>query len=409
MRLAVVSPFLDRQHGTEICLIEQIERLAKLNTWEIHLYSQKVEGVDGLQEDRLHAKNSEGTILWHKVSRFPGPHLFEYLWWFVINQWQRRRDCRSGKVQAELVYSPGINCLDADVIVVHIVFHEFYGRVRGELDLSRTAPSNWPRVIHRRLYYKLIMALERRIYRDPKVRLIAVSQLLAKHLKSHFGRTDVTVIPNAVDTERFTESERAARRIASRKSLNFIEAEFVVLLIGNDWKNKGLRSLLNATALLMEIPLRLLVVGSDDPSLFRSAVEEVHLEDRVRFEASNRDVLRFYAAADLYAGPSLEDSFGLPILEAMACGLPVIASTHAGSSEMIRDGETGLLLRDPRNHIQLAQLIRRVYTEKEFCRAMGEAAARSARAGFSWDQNADMTRRVMEEEILRSRATHLVL
>ncbi len=401
LRLAVVSPFLDRHHGTETCVIEQIERLAKLNNWEIHLYSQEVEDVRGLQADTSHAKTSEGVILWHKVSRIRGPHLLEYLWWFVINQRQRRRDRRLGKVRADIVYSPGINCLDADVIVVHIVFHEFYERVKNELVLARTSPANWPRIIHRRLYYKLIMSLERRIYCDSRVRLIAVSHLLANHLQSHFGRTEVTVIPNAVDTERFTESKRAAWRPESRQLLGFAEREFVVLLIGNDWKNKGLTALLKAAALLMDIPLRLLIVGSDDPTMFRSAVGELHLQDRVRFEASSRNVLRFYAAADLYAGPSLEDSFGLPILEAMACGLPVIASAHAGSSEMVRDGETGLVLRDPHDHVRLASLMRRVYLEKALGRALGDAAAGAAKANFSWDQNAVMTRQVLEETASR--------
>ncbi len=180
MRLAVVSPFLDRQHGTEICVIEQIERLAALNTWEIHLYSQKVLDVRGLQTDSPLEKDPDGAIRWHKVSKVPGPHLIEFLWWFVINQWQRRRDRQAGKVRVDLVYSPGINCLDADVIVVHIVFHEFYQRVRKELALSRTSPIHWPRVIHRRLYYRLIMALERKIYRNPNVRLVAVSSVPCK-------------------------------------------------------------------------------------------------------------------------------------------------------------------------------------------------------------------------------------
>jgi glycosyltransferase involved in cell wall biosynthesis len=399
----VVSPFLDRQHGTETCVIEQIERLAKLNSWEIHLYSQKVEDVRNVQTDPPTANNAKNAIRWHKISSIPGPHLLQYLWWFVVNQRQRRRELRSGKAQPDLVYAPGINCLDADVIVVHIVFHEFYERVKNELTLCRTSPLNWPRVIHRRLYYKLIMALEQKVYRDNSVRLIAVSNLLAKHLKSHFGRTDVTVIPNAVDTEKFTDSERAARRSATRQSLNYTEDEFVVLLIGNDWKNKGLDALLKAAALLRDLPLRLLVVGSDDPSLFRSGVEKLELENRVRFEPPSRDVLRFYAAADLYSGPSLEDSFGLPILEAMACGLPVIASARAGSSELVCDGETGRILRDPQDHNQLAQLIRRVYENKEHARTMGEAAARSAKEYFSWDQNAAMTQHVLEEAALRQK------
>jgi glycosyltransferase involved in cell wall biosynthesis len=84
--------------------------------------------------------------------------------------------------------------------------------------------------------------------------------------------------------------------------------------------------------------LRLLVVGSDDPIFFRPVILELRMQDRLRFEAPSGDVLFFYAAADLYVSPSLEDSFGPPILEAMACGLPVIASSHAGASEMIHDG-----------------------------------------------------------------------
>jgi glycosyltransferase involved in cell wall biosynthesis len=397
LRLVVVSPFLDRQHGTEICVIEQIERLALLPGWEIHLYSQRVEDVRGLQSAAPDTENSQRAILWHKVTASAGPHLLKYLWWFLANQWQRRRDRIQGKADAAIVYSPGVNCLDADVIVVHIVFHEFYDRVRKELRLGRTPLRNLPRVIHRRLYYKLIVGLEQRVYRNPNVRLIAVSQSLARHLETHFGRTDVTVIPNAVDTEKFSESERMARRAVSRESLHFVEGEFVVLLIGNDWKNKGLETLIKACAQLSQIPLRLLVVGSDDPALFRPVLEEFDMQDRVQFEIPSRDVMRFYAAADLYAGPSLEDSFGLPVMEAMACGLPVIASSHAGVSEAIRDGETGYILRDPQDHNRLAQLIRGICAERELGRTVGEAACRSLAGNFDWEQNVTKTRQVLEE------------
>jgi hypothetical protein len=72
------------------------------------------------------------------------------------------------------------------------------------------------------------------------------------------------------------------------------------------------------------------------------------MQDRLRFEAPSGDVLLFYAAADVYVGPSLEDSFGLPILEAMACGLPVIASAHAGASEMIMYWQTAAGMKMPK-------------------------------------------------------------
>jgi glycosyltransferase involved in cell wall biosynthesis len=78
------------------------------------------------------------------------------------------------------------------------------------------------------------MFLERKIYSDPGVRLVAVSHLLAKHLELHFRRTDVTVIPHAVDTLKFSETTRVARRSASRQSLHFADNEFVLLLIVNN-------------------------------------------------------------------------------------------------------------------------------------------------------------------------------
>ena len=402
MRLVVVSPFLDRQHGTELCIIEQIERLASRENWEIHLYSQRAKDVCGVRPVTDSPEYSPGAIFWHKISALPGPHLLTYLWWFFANHWQRWQDRRSGRVRPALVYSPGINCLNANVIVVHIVFHAFYERVRPELALHRVPLQSWPRVIHRKLYYKLIMLLERRIYRDPRVRLAAVSSLVAAQLKSHFQREDVTVIPNAVDTLRFTPQARVAKRNVSRQSVSYSENDFVLLLIGNDWKKKGLDGLLKALSLLADLPLRLLVVGSDDPNLYRLLLGQLALQDRVRFEKPSMDVLSFYAAADLYVGPSLEDAFNLPILEAMACGLLVIASANAGASEMIDDGETGFILADPQDHVQLTHLIRRAYSDPTLRQRVGEAASRYVLANCGWNENAERTRKFLESALRRS-------
>ena len=396
MRLAVVSPFLDRQHGTELCIIEQIERLARKDHWDIELYSQKVSQLNGVRPASTVPPNEPGVIRWHQVSDIPGPHLLKYLWWFFANYWQRYRDRHSGKIRPDLVYSPGINCPDADVIVVHIVFHEFYVRVRSELALRRLPLQLWPRVIHRKLYYKLAMFLERHFYRDASVRLVAVSSLVAAQLKSHFQREDVTVIPNAVDTLRFTLEARISRRSKSRESFSYDENDFVLLLIGNDWKKKGLDTLLKTFALLKDLPLKLLVVGSDEPRFYLHLVDQLELQDQIRFEKPSVDVLPFYAAADLYVGPSLEDSFALPILEAMACGLPVIASANAGASGMIRDGETGYILRNPQDQLELASLIRSFQADDALRLAIGKAAASYVIMNCSWDDNAEKTRQLLE-------------
>jgi UDP-glucose:(heptosyl)LPS alpha-1,3-glucosyltransferase len=251
-------------------------------------------------------------------------------------------------------------------------------------------------VIHRKLYYRLIMFLEEMIYRDPSVRLIAVSTLVAKKLKTIFGRTDVVIIPNAIDTVRFTPEECEARRVKSRGQFHFQEEEFVILLIGNDWRNKGLDSLLRALVTLGDLPVRALIVGSDDSGAYRATVDELGLRERVCFQAPSPDVLRFYAASDVYVGASLEDAFNLPIVEAMACGLPVIASIHAGASENIRDGDTGFLLQDPEDSQQLAQLLRRTANDPALRSRVGAAACRYVRANCTWDSNVSKTKEFLE-------------
>jgi len=397
LQIVVVSPFLDRGHGTELCIIEQIERLSSTYGWGIHLFSQRVENVNGLLTE-VPKSTTSGFICWHRISDIPGPHLLKFLWWFFANQVVRKRALKHLEDRPLLVYSPGINCLDADAITVHIVFHEFYARVRDELALLNVPVSKWPVILHRKLYYKLIMALERRIYTNPKVRVAAVSKLVSAQLEKHFSRTDSVVIPNAVDTVIFNSESRLARRSASRQSLMLDDGDFVVLLIGNDWKKKGLDQLLRALTII-DIPIQLLVVGKDDPGLYRSALRQLRLDNRVRFLAPSADVLSFYAAADAYVAPSLEDAFGLPILEAMACGLPVIASVQAGASENIIDGTTGYLLRDPTNHFELAELIRRLAGDRRAAQKIGTAAARYVQASISWDHNASTTREFLENTL----------
>ncbi len=195
MRLAVVSPFLDRQHGTELCVSEQIERLARQYHWSIDLYSQKVSQLSGVRPASGASHNSTDSILWHKVSDIPGPHLLKYLWWFSANHWQRWRDRRSGRVRPDLVYSPGINCFDADVIVVHIVFHAFYERVRSELSLNRVPLQSWPRLIHRKLYYKLVMFLERKGL--PQPRCPARGSILSCCCAIEITLSDETTLPSS--------------------------------------------------------------------------------------------------------------------------------------------------------------------------------------------------------------------
>ncbi|HXN21362.1 MAG TPA: glycosyltransferase family 4 protein [Candidatus Dormibacteraeota bacterium] len=395
-RIAVISPFLDRRHGTERCIIEQVERLAHDYGFEIHLYCQRVENVKGVEPCGLSTPTpASGRIFWHKVSDIPGPHLLKFLWWMVANRFCRWRDTRSGARRFDAVYSPGINDWAADAITVHIVFHEFYRLVRDELRLRQIPLRAWPRALHRNLYYHLIIALERHVYKNRHIRLAAVSGLTARQLETHFGRKDVQVIPNAVDVKAFSPITRQQRRAVTREQFGLAIDDLVLLFVGNDWKKKGLRCLLDAMAVCSELPLKLIIVGRDDQTIYRSCIAELGLEGRVTFVDHSSDIVQFYAAADTYVSPSLEDAFGLPVLEAMACGLPVIVSIRAGVSDLVHDGVDGLILQNPKNHAELARLLRNLYEDPGLRQRIGEEAARAAHR-FSWEENVAKTKKFLE-------------
>jgi UDP-glucose:(heptosyl)LPS alpha-1,3-glucosyltransferase len=404
LRLAVVSPFVDRRHGTERALAELLERLARREHCEIHLYAQRVEDLalgQPLGQPGIAPSQNSGAILWHKVPSVPGPHLLQFIAWLFLNSLYRAWDGLVRGLRFDLVLSPGINSLDADVILVHALFHRLQELAREE---HRPSPSlGFLRQLHRRAYYSLLAGLERHIYSDPKVSLAAVSQRTATLLHDYFRCQDVRVVPNGVDTSHFSPSVRLARRPEVRLRRKFQETDFVLLLIGNDWRVKGLETVLRAVAALRDLPILLVAAGDDSPDSFRETAKFLGILERCRFEPSRGDVLDFYAAADLYVSPSLEDSFGLPVAEAMACGLPAITSIFAGVSSLLRDGVDSFILRDPYDAKTLATMIRTLCQQAEWRSRMGQAGARAS-LEWTWDRNATAIWDLLKDSAARKAA-----
>ena len=384
-RLAVVSPFLDKQHGTERCVVEQVERLAR--DYEVHVYSNRVQDID------------LGTIVWHRIPALPGPHLFAYVWWFLANKLLRWWDQRIRGLRYGLIYSPGINCSDADVISVHIVFSEFYERVRDELQFNKNPVKTWPRLTHRRLYYALAKMLERRYYTREDIALVVVSKKVGDDVRRFYDRnSQLSLVYHGWDPSCFGRAMCVGLRPQARQLLRLTEKAFAVLLIGNDWKKKGLPCLLDAVARLDDPNIYILAVGTDTIAPYDSAIRQHGLQSRVRFLPIRPDVEFYYAATDAYVGPSLEDAFAMPPLEAMACGLPVIVSSQAGVSEVIKHGVDGLVLEDPRDSGTLASLIGDLHRDAALRELLGTNAAQTAQH-YTWDRNAEQLRAVIEESL----------
>jgi glycosyltransferase involved in cell wall biosynthesis len=402
MRIAVISPFVDKKHGTERCLAELIERLVRNYRCEIHLYAQRVEDI--AVESRAEGPDPAGRgIRWHKVPSIPGPHLMQYIWWFTANTVLRWWHARSGKFSPDLLFSPGINAWDAEVVHVHMVFEEFYQRLNDQLRFRNTPLLGWPLLLHRRLYYGLIRWLEGQIYPKEQVQLAAVSGMVRDQLATYFHHSNARCIRNGVNVSQFSPAIRIERRPQARDHLKIPAHTFVFLLIGNDWRKKGLQLVIDAFGKCNELPIHLLVVGRDQIQPFLARMHELQVSERIEFIPPSDDVMNFYAAADAYLGPSLEDAFGLPILEAMACGLPVVASANAGVSEIIDDGSNGLVLHDPRDVAELVTLIRRLVSDSSLRELLASNAVKTAER-HTWDESAAALWELLRQTLARKRS-----
>jgi glycosyltransferase involved in cell wall biosynthesis len=388
-RLAVISPFLDKRHGSERVIVEWLSHLP--DEFEIHIYAQEIEDID------------RSKIIWHRISKLPGPHLLNFLWWLAAVRFRIAWDRRfRGLLRHDLVFSSGANYSGADVVCVHIVFARYVLQVGSEMRLLRTPVWHWPRLLHRRLYYRVVTWMERRCYTNPATALVVHSEKTLGELRQCFERLDrIPVVHLGLDHSVFNVARRAALRADARKGLELADDQFAVILVGNDWRNKGVPVLLEALEQLRELPVQLFVVSREDSSACSALVKEKHLQNRVRFLPPRNDIEFYYAAADAYAGPSLQDSYAMPPAEAMACGLPVIVSATAGVSEIISDGKDGLILNDPRDSVGLAAMISGLYEDVQFRNRLGEKAAETTRQ-YTWESNGRELAAIFDEVLRRN-------
>ncbi|HEY7139154.1 MAG TPA: glycosyltransferase family 4 protein [Methylomirabilota bacterium] len=173
--------------------------------------------------------------------------------------------------------------------------------------------------------------------------VLAPSAFVARRLRTQGVWRPVEVLPTGVDLDRFRPGDGAAARAALR-----LEADDRVLLyVGRLDREKNLELLLDAVARVRAPRLRLLLVGrgTQETNLRRAAASR-GLADRVEFRGGSApDALpAYYRAADAFVFASTTETQGLAVLEAMACGLPVVAVRASGVEEIVTDGVSGLLV-----------------------------------------------------------------
>ena len=205
---------------------------------------------------------------------------------------------------------------------------------------------------------------------------IAVSRAAASFASRRFG-DGFRVVPNGADVDLFMSATAPDRRPGR-----------TMLFVNRLDRRKGFPVAVRAFAILARrLPdLRFTVVGDGRE---RGAVSRLDPEARARLEMlgtlRHEEVARCHAMADVFVAPSAgRESFGIVLVEAMAAGLPVVASAIPGYDEVVRDGVDGLLVppSDPR---ALAEAVERVLTDQGLARGLAESGRERSKR-YAWDR-----------------------
>jgi UDP-glucose:(heptosyl)LPS alpha-1,3-glucosyltransferase len=192
---------------------------------------------------------------------------------------------------------------------------------------------------------------------------------------------DVEVLPNGFAPDEFNPQRTRSRRAEMRKKLGYGDNDRVVVFAANELERKGFGPLLRAMARVNDPRAKLLVVGRVKPDRYVAEMDQLKMSDRVRFAGSTSDVAAYYAAADVFALPTQYEAWGLVIVEAMACGLPVLTSRLAGAAIAVQEGKTGLLLDAPADSDEIAAKLKPLLDgEHDDAQTIGASVLE-----FTWD------------------------
>jgi len=244
----------------------------------------------------------------------------------------------------------------------------------------------------------LTMAYERSIGKwilDQSDHIIAVSSAVKEYARGlNVSESKISVIPNGIDV-----SEIRPNHFHQRK------ANLRIAFVGRLIANKGPQYLLEtAPTVLREFPeVEFLFVG-DGPlqGLLRRSAKTLGISERVRFLPAVPSIPEFLRECDIYVRPSLTEGMPLTVLEAMASGVPTIATSIEGTREIITHGENGFLIA-PKSAEQLKFYISKLVSDPELRIKMGKRARETMEKHNDWATVAVQTSRVYENVLSQHR------
>jgi UDP-glucose:(heptosyl)LPS alpha-1,3-glucosyltransferase len=200
--------------------------------------------------------------------------------------------------------------------------------------------------------------------RNPRPQIIVNSFMVRRHFERYYGigPDQLHVVRSAIDPNRFVEEDRPRRRLEWRQRWGLAPGETVGLLAAMNYRLKGLDPLLHAVKRMLNRSefrtatpaFRLLVAGQPRTHPYRRMARRLGIQKHVHFVGHCPDMRNAYFAADFLVHPTFYDPCSLVVLEALACGLPIITTRFNGASELLHPLQEGYVIDNPHDHDHLA-------------------------------------------------------
>lgn len=261
------------------------------------------------------------------------------------------------------IHATGASSILSDIVQVQYI-HSTWKEKQRLLNLKENVPGSFVKRIYHLFLTWFNVNAEKYIF-SKKKKYIAISECIQQELVDffHIPKENIRVIHHGVNMNEFTpyhESDEGVKvRSEIREKLKIFDDEVAFIFVGAFNYRKGLDSLIKAFQRMspeQQMKSHLILVGGGDETPFKEMIHP-NSQDRIHFVTHQKDIRPYYWAADTFVLPSLYEPFGLVTLEAMSCGLPAIVSKTAGSAELIKHQENGLLLNSPTDSSEVSKLL----------------------------------------------------
>jgi len=374
LKIAVLSRnFSTTGGGAEHYSIAVVEQLAKQH--EVHVFAQTF----------AHAWPG---VSYHAIGRFLQRPRWINQWWFAMATWWATRK------GFDIVHSHE-NVWHGNVQTVHVL------PVRYSLFAEKTGLAWWLRCLKVASSPRLLsyLWLEKQRYTiTPSRRVVVVSDALRTAMLEAYpgvaGALDV-ITPGVAIPALPTS---AAQKQEARERLGLPANGTCLLFVGNDFRKKGLPALVNALARLKP-GVYLAVVGNPkQANAISQLARECGVGERVHLLGALLQMDCAYRACDMLVHPTLQDSYGMVVLEAMAYGLPVVVSglPYCGIAGDLTHQAQAWLLPNPHDVSALENAIQSVLGKPELAHSMAEKGLQFAK-GHSWELAGQQHERLFED------------